>query len=189
MTYKDLQKIIALLQSRDERGEKLFWYKLILPYKKECIRYLTRTFKNWELLESPEDIADDVFLKLREKLIQGRELNLLPNIQGYLNVMCRNEYYNRIPKLKSGSIGNRDFPDELEDSSEIEQEKKAAYKKAFDNLTLEKQQLIIWHRIELKSVEWIAKKLVINKEGVRKRIYRAFKELQKLAKDFLRIKV
>ena len=186
MRNKDLQEIIHLLQKGEERGEELFWYKLILPYKKKCIGYLVYKFKNWELLESPEDIAEDVFLKLREKLILGSKLGLLPNIQGYLNMMCRNEYLERFRRLKPDSIlKEHDVPDVIFSPPDFQQKKKEAYEKGFEELPVDKQQLIIWRYLEGRSIEWIANQLGIKYETAKKRGQRTFKVLKELAKGFL----
>ncbi|MGB1243014.1 MAG: RNA polymerase sigma factor [Chitinophagales bacterium] len=187
MTAKHLNEIIALLQAGDERGEKLFWYKLVMPYKQVCIAYIQRKFPDCPI---PEDVVMDAFLRLRIKLLNGKKASILPNMQGFLVVMCKNEWLGKIRRKKREGITSvaevhgSQKPDVMteEDLEELKQRKEAAFGIAFAKLGGECQKLIKWHRVEGRKKTDIARLLGENYDTIKTRESRCFKRLRSWAK-------
>ncbi len=183
MTAKELNRITSLLQTGNEKGEKLFWYKLIMPYKQVCIAYIQRKFPD---CSDPEDVVIDAFLRLRGKLLNGKKLNILPNVQGFLVVMCRNEWLGKIRKKKRQGISNvaeihgHQKPGVMvnEDSEDLKQRKEQAFSVAFAKLGAECQKLIKWHRIEGRKKTDLARMLGENYDTIKTRESRCFKRLR-----------
>lgn len=183
MTAKELNEITSLLQRGNEKGEKLFWYRLIMPYKRTCIAYVQRKFPD---CSEPEDVVMDAFLRLRVKLLNGKKVNILPNTQGFLVVMCKNEWLGKIRKKKRRGIRSveeihgHQKPDIMinEDSADLKRRKEEAFRIAFAKLGAECQKLIKWHRLEGRKKTDIAQLMGENYDTIKTRESRCFKRLR-----------
>lgn len=166
-----MQKISKVLLVKLKSGDDQAFEELYNSYREPAIRFCNSILKD---IEESENIIQEVFIK-----IWNRRSTINPelNFTSYLFTIIKNRVFDHLKEMKKNEFLREKFWDKVLKYKvidiEVEEERFAKVKRAVENLSEKRKEIIKLNYEEGKSYEEIANQLNISKNTVKNQLVKA----------------
>lgn len=166
-----MQKISKVLLVKLKSGDDQAFEELYNSYREPAIRFCNSILKD---IEESENIIQEVFIK-----IWNRRSTINPelNFTSYLFTIIKNRVFDHLKEMKKNEFLREKFWDKVLKYKvidiEVEEERFAKVKRAVENLSEKRKEIIKLNYEEGKSYDEIANQLNISKNTVKNQLVKA----------------